>query len=293
MKKLEKTEKVLENLRLEFKEEDYLEYLKGNISLKDIYCKFNCSENELRYLFKERKYLSRQAYRESKINKYIFDNINSSDSAYILGFYIADGCISNNKFIISLQEQDKEILDKIRDVMSPITNLNYCKKRINNYGITTHAMYKFSFACKYITDKLECLGFGKDKTNKAKSIKNIIPKKFMWDFIRGYWDGDGCISSSETTKKYKTQSGDIKEYKHTNIGFTIISKDKLILDELNSFFHEENINTHVYPDSKGNYLIGTHSLSEIVKIYEKIYTNSNLYLNRKYEKFKQIMETPR
>lgn len=119
--------------------------------------------------------MSRNVARKSAIKEDIFDVINSEESAYILGFYIADGCISNNKFIIALQEQDKEILEKIRDIMSPVTKLNFIKERVNKYKITTHSMYRFAFTCKHITDKLEELGYGKGKTDKEKTIKNIVP----------------------------------------------------------------------------------------------------------------------
>lgn len=287
MKKTKETEAMLQNLRETFTDEDYNKYLSGDLKLKDIYMQFNCTENVLRYLFKERNYLSRGTARKSAIKEDIFDIINSEESAYILGFYIADGCISNNKFIIALQEQDKEILEKIRDIMSPITKLNLTKERVNKSGIITHPMYKFAFACKHITERLEELGYGKGKTEKEKTIKNIVPYEYMWHFIRGYWDGDGCISASETIKKVNG-----KEYHHTNIGFTIISKDKNILEEINNFYKQEGIDSYIYPDNKGNYLVGTHSLPEIEKIYFKLYNNCSLFLKRKRDKFDKIMKIP-
>lgn len=115
----------------------------------------------------------------------------------------------------------------------------------------------------------------------------------MWDFIRGYWDGDGNINFSEVTKNVTLKNGETTSYQYTNVGFTIISKDSLILEELNEFFLESGISTHVYPDNKGNYLVGTHSRSEVEKIYNNLYTPSNFYLNRKRIKFDEIMKIPR
>lgn len=177
--------------------------------------------------------------------------------------------------------------------MSPITKLCYRKERTNKAGITTHPMYSFSFACKEIVSRLEELGFGQKKTYLEKSIKNIVPKELMWDFIRGYWDGDGNINSSEVIKNVTLKNGENTSYQYTNISFTIISKDPLILEELNEFFLESGISTHVYPDNKGNYLVGTHSKAEVEKIYDHLYTSSNLYLNRKRIKFDEIMKIPR
>ena len=288
IKKTAKTEQMLEILRQNFTDEDYKEYILGNLKMKDVYEKYEVNQNAMDYFFAEKGYVKRSTLRKENIKIDIFNPVNTPEAAYILGFYIADGCLNGNKFVITLNEKDKEILEKIRDYMSPITKLIYKKETINKQGIVSHPMYSFAFTCKEIVSRLEDLGLGKNKTYLSKSIKNVVPKELMWDFIRGYWDGDGCISSSNVTKNVKETS-----YNYINIGFTIISKDPDILNEMNEFFIEEGINTHVYPDSKGNYLVGTHSKSEIEKIYNKLYTSSNLFMERKRTKFNEIMTTSR
>lgn len=256
--------------------------------MKDVYEKYKVNQNAVDYFFAEKGYVKRSTLRKENIKTNIFNPVNTPEAAYILGFYIADGCLNGNKFVITLNEKDKEILEKIRDYMSPITKLIYKKETINKQGIVSHPMYSFAFSCKEIVSCLEDLGLGKNKTYLSKSIKNVVPKELMWDFIRGYWDGDGCISSSNVTKNVKETS-----YNYINIGFTIISKDPDILNEMNEFFIEEGINTHVYPDNKGNYLVGTHSKPEIEKIYNKLYTSSNLFMERKRTRFNEIMTTSR
>ncbi len=288
IKKTAKTEQMLEILRQNFTDEDYKEYILGNLKMKDVYEKYEVNQNAMDYFFAEKGYIKRSTLRKENIKTNIFNPVNTPEAAYILGFYITDGCLNGNKFVITLNEKDKEILEKIRDYMSPITKLIYKKETINKQGIVSHPMYSFAFACKEIVSCLEDLGLGKNKTYLSKSIKNVVPKELMWDFIRGYWDGDGCISSSNVTKNVKETS-----YNYINIGFTIISKDPDILNEMNEFFIEEGINTHVYPDNKGNYLVGTHSKSEVEKIYNKLYTSSNLFMERKRTRFNEIMTTSR
>ena len=288
LKKTAKTEQMLEILRQNFTDEDYKEYILGNLKMKDVYEKYEVNQNAMDYFFAEKGYVKRSTLRKENIKIDIFNPVNTPEAAYILGFYIADGCLNGNKFVITLNEKDKEILEKIRDYMSPIAKLIYKKETINKQGIVSHPMYSFAFACREIVSCLEDLGLGKNKTYLSKSIKNVVPKELMWDFIRGYWDGDGCISSSNVTKNVKETS-----YNYINIGFTIISKDPDILNEMNEFFMEEGINTHVYPDNKGNYLVGTHSKSEVEKIYNKLYTSSNLFMERKRTKFNEIMATSR
>ena len=288
IKKTAKTEQMLEILRQNFTDEDYKEYILGNLKMKDVYEKYEVNQNAMDYFFAEKGYVKRSTLRKENIKTDIFNPVNTPEAAYILGFYVADGCLNGNKFVITLNEKDKEILEKIRDYMSPIAKLIYKKETINKQGIVSHPMYSFAFACREIVSCLEDLGLGKNKTYLSKSIKNVVPKELMWDFIRGYWDGDGCISSSNVTKNVKETS-----YNYINIGFTIISKDPDILNEMNEFFMEEGINTHVYLDNKGNYLVGTHSKSEVEKIYNKLYTSSNLFMERKRTKFNEIMATSR
>ena len=191
IKKTAKTEQMLEILRQNFTDEDYKEYILGNLKMKDVYEKYKVNQNAVDYFFAEKGYVKRSTLRKENIKTNIFNPVNTPEAAYILGFYIADGCLNGNKFVITLNEKDKEILEKIRNYMSPITKLIYKKETVNKQGIISHPMYSFAFSCKEIVNKLEKLGLGKNKTYLNKSIKNIVPKELMWDFIRGYWDGDG------------------------------------------------------------------------------------------------------
>lgn len=293
MPKTQKTLNELNNLRNNFSSQDYENYLNGDLKLKDIYKIFNCCENSFDYFLQEKGWLGRIAAIRSSTKHDFFNTIDTSEKAYILGFYIADGCLVKNKICFSLNLEDLQILKDIKNYLCPITKISYTKERINKSGILSHSMCKISITSDEMSKTLEKYGLGHRKTYLAKSIKNIIPNELMWDFIRGYFDGDGCVSASDTTKKHITKTGEEKVYHHWNIGFTIISKDRMILDEINEFFIKEGIDTHVYPDTRENFLVGTHSLEEVKKIYNKLYTTSNLYLQRKKEKFNKIMKIPR
>jgi len=57
-------------------------------------------------------------------NEHFFDEINTEAKAYVLGFFFADGCNQNrdyssgqNAISFTQLEQDKDILDKIKEVM--------------------------------------------------------------------------------------------------------------------------------------------------------------------------------
>ena len=56
-----------------------------------------------------------------------FDKIDTEEKAYILGLLYADGCnqTERNSVIISLKEDDKEILEKITLLIQPTKPLQY------------------------------------------------------------------------------------------------------------------------------------------------------------------------
>ena len=126
-----------------------------------------------------------------------FNKIDSEEKAYILGFYIADGSVHKGdshqgyKFSIGISALDVDILEKIRDILSPNANINFSEERVNNYGIKTNTMCKISISSKDIVNTLCDLGLGENKTYLTKSIINIVPNELMFHFIRGYFDGDG------------------------------------------------------------------------------------------------------
>ena len=288
-----KTLNEIKILNENFSDLDYQKYLNGELKLKDVYSKYSCTQNSLMYIFKERGYITRREYLKTSVNETIFDNINSKEAAYLLGFYIADGSLSGNYFAIALNEKDKNTLEMLKNIIAPNYRLSFASERVNKQGIKTNPMYRLSIYNKHISNVLNSYNFGKNKTYNNKSINKIVPKEFMWHFIRGYWDGDGCISKSNTIKRHMTKNGEQKEYYHTNIGWTIISKDKLILEELNLFINTFGISTYIYPDTKENFLIGTHSIQEIQKIYNYLYKDSkNLRMERKFKKFTEIMKIP-
>jgi len=266
------------------------------ISFKEFCTKYHVSDSTMRIFFKENNLELISSRKSNTIQHDYFNKINTAEKAYIFGMYIADGYISisksSSRFGISLNVNDIELLTKIRDILSPLSKLYFEKARINAQGIKSNPMYKLIISSKTICDKLNQYNCGKNKTNLLKSIKNIIPKEYMFDFIRGYFDGDGCITTNSVRKRYLTKDGTSKIYNYTNVSFSIISKDWLILEEVKEFLSAHISKINLYQESRGNWLLTVNRKSEVKKLYSLLYYNNSLLcLNRKYQKFKQIMET--
>lgn len=122
----------------------------------------------------------------------------SSDMAYVLGFFAADGnliCTKRNTHFLSICSLDRDILKAILHSMSSEHALS---KRSARSG----SVYRFQIGSKVLYEDLTHLGFEQRKSNRMRVPS--IPDQYFWDFVRGYFDGDGNVWIGNVNKKRKT-----------------------------------------------------------------------------------------
>lgn len=123
-------------------------------------------------------------------NPSYFSKIDTADKAYYLGLLMSDGYIMttlyNKEVGLALQSKDKYILDKLNSIISP-------EKKVSKYKNS----YKWKVISQQMYNDLRKYGISKKKSNTEYTYPKI-PQKFDRDFIRGYFDGDGCISIKST-----------------------------------------------------------------------------------------------
>src|SRR3989344_8046642 len=112
----------------------------------------------------------------------------SSEMAYVLGFFAADGnMIKNNRggHYIAFYSNDKELLIKVKNMLAANHKIGLKKQ-----ALPKHPAYQIQIGSKEIYFDLLKLGL---VPNKSLVLKvPVIPKKFIKHFVRGYFDGDGC-----------------------------------------------------------------------------------------------------
>lgn len=122
--------------------------------------------------------------------------------AYVLGFWFADGYMRHEKsYRVSFNSQDYELLVQVRKCMSS-TNLIY----------QTHSKkskrpdYQLIIFSKKLHAKLLDLGGKRCKSRTINFPK--VPNKYLPDFIRGYFDGDGSVfyTTYRSTKNKKMRT---------------------------------------------------------------------------------------
>lgn len=142
---------------------------------------------------------------EIKINENIFDEIDTEEKAYWLGFLYADGTISSQspnkrsrfEVKLALKYSDISHLKKFNVFME--------YKGMNLKAISQNSTLgiKWAISNKHLWETLNNLGCVPKKSLilKYPDISIFKNKNFIFDFIRGYNDGDGCISYSVCNDK--------------------------------------------------------------------------------------------
>ena len=114
----------------------------------------------------------------------------SPEMAYVLGFFAADGSMIRNKrggHFIEFTIIDRVVLEVIR---STIGSTHKIKTRERNKGVWK-TQYRLQIGSKEWFADLVKLGFTPSKSNTVHFPS--VPRRCLGDFVRGYFDGDGCV----------------------------------------------------------------------------------------------------
>ena len=206
-----------------------------------------------------------------KLNEEFFDS-QTPTSAYVLGWIYSDGTLRKNRYQIKIVSNDIEVLEKIKNLMS--TNHKIYKTLRKNRSKPTYSLVLDS---KHLYQQLIKIGL---TPNKSKTLSfPILLQKVMPYFIRGYFEGDGCIWHDNFPIKGKL-------FKRIRASFTSGSYSMLLgLREFlvkkiglsNCKIRTQHIN-HGYDISWSN--------KDTQKLFKYIYKdNLDMCLKRKYEKF--------
>ena len=131
--------------------------------------------------------------RTYSVNEEYFDNIDTQNKAYFLGFLFADGNNGMQKTTISLslQEKDRDILEKLRiDAGSnkPLRFISSERKRNNGEGYNYKDKYALTVCNKHWCERLSELGCVPNKSLVLK-FPDYLSDDMLPHFIRGYFDG--------------------------------------------------------------------------------------------------------
>lgn len=207
-------------------------------------------------------------------NSNYFEDIDSMDKAYWLGVMYSDGCVyeySNGRYIISLEMIDKEHIEKFKNALN--SDHKVCAIYHKGYE-NAKLSYSIHICDNKIANDLINLGCIPKKSLYLSKIPDI-PQEFIYDFIRGVVDGDGCISYKTTKDSYSFMLTGASPLFLKNI-MKLLEIDKLSLIQV----------------TETTYQISCSKSDDIYRILNKLYEHSTetTRLDRKYNKYQEFIQ---
>lgn len=207
-----------------------------------------------------------------------FESIKNETEAYIMGLIMSDGWVTSNRQIgIRLNIKDKNVLYKIASYFSENINL----KKNGNF-----CLFKIS-SCEAFYN-LKKYGITTNKTYDNLRIPEM-DEELIRHFIRGYFDGDGTIYVDRSFLIYNICS--------INEEFLIQIQNVLSNNGIYSSINKEVrkgkkmfVVDHYCQDCKNMYRLFIRRKSELIKFHEFMYDKSTIFMERKYNKYRDNIE---
>lgn len=196
-----------------------------------------------------------------------FDNIDTQEKAYMVGFLLADGYVMdlfaghkrNPLWAIQLHRKDEYILESFRQLVGVHHGL---------YHTATRPTVLLVVSSAHMTQELAKYNVVPRKSFITSFPSDTIPRELYRHVIRGIFDGDGCISGAACT---------------------FFGKSQLVFD-VRQILHEEiDVNYNgVFTKDDGVHQFSFSSKKDVTAFYHYLYDGATLFLTRKKDRFEQL-----
>jgi len=208
---------------------------------------------------------------------------------YLIGFLQGDGCHSKStrnrgKVVIEISKRDEDILNKIESFLSPIWNCGFGSRardiQINGYNYTNKDFVSLCVCDVSFRSEIQAyVPIGKKSNILIPPCDNSQLDQVK-HYLRGYMDADGSIGLTNRSPQipfvsFTVSSEQIKSFIVENI-FLVLGIEK----RLNRNQRDNLYNIVLYRE-------------DAVEYAKYLYSNSELHLNRKYEKFGEVQRWQR
>lgn len=255
--------------------DEYLNTPEKERSLTKLGNKYGVRRQKISEWLKDNGYEVINYQNRCRIDETIFDNIDTEEKAYWLGFLYADGNISTigNRLEMNLSIKDLDHMFKFKRFLKLESEI-----RIDNND-STSIKCRISVRNKHIWDQLNNKGCVPCKSLILKFPDKSIFKseKLIYDFIRGYCDGDGSLGISI-----------IKNSNNHQCWLSFVgTKDFLngIQNFLGIIGTIRNKSCANWSNQAWELKYGGTKARQIARL---LYENSSIYLDRKYNKYLQF-----
>ena len=251
-------------------------YLSGE-SLTQISKDVKIDRHKLSYLFKEDGIDIRQNGQKHFYDETYFEVIDTEEKAYWLGFLYADGNVSRygkHEVKVALAYKDLHHVERfantlLLDKTDSITSTYEAKIKGKKFPSA-----KVCIDSKVICQQLKKLGCVPNKSLILTfPTEEQVPSYLIRHFVRGYFDGDGSVST-------------IRNGRCVTINFI---GTKSFIESLLEIFHkvctDYGADTYDQKKNQESWQLQKSKYDTVKEIYEYMYKDATIYLERKYQRF--------
>ena len=201
--------------------------------------------------------------------------------AYVVGYFAADGsmlCNRRGAHFIEFYGTDKELIVLVRDLLKSNHKIS-----IRNRNPLEKTGYRLQLGSKELYTDLFKLGMTPAKSKTLTLPK--IPSTVFAHFLRGYFDGDGCVYFKKHFAKDRQKKRWVFTVRFTSGSYTFLS-------DLLSSLKKKTVNGGFITSKKGGHeLVFSHR--DGLALFHLMYDNTShrSYLSRKYKLFKKAIQT--
>ena len=215
-------------------------------------------------------------------DEHYFDTIDSPNKSYYLGIIYADGWVSNHlrqdgksasyEFGMQLQRNDRYILEQLNSELGGVHSIKdferNCIILTNHFPSYTQSSILRIYSKHFVTSLM------KHNIATDKSYADIFPiveDNLFCHFIRGYFDGDGCVYANKYGKP---------QIHFTAFGDSFLSYIQSKLDSL------YGIRSSIYAENENKHRLMIFRKDDVNRFFDVIYgSGCNIKMLRKYNKY--------
>lgn len=255
------------------------ELYKDGVSAKQLGYKYNIDKRRIQKWAASRGQLrlKNDSHRFTNFNENIFDKIDTSAKAYWLGFFYADAYNSDktNTFCLTLCDNDFNHLVKLSNFVGlPIDKIISYEFKNKSRTNKIYRACSLKLYSKHICQVMTKLGCPRAKSFTI-TYPDWMPKELHSHFIRGMFDGDGCLTYRKNQKEWK--------WSLASTDVCCNSIKQILLNEIGLNVNYRNISL----SGRNTCELESSGNEKITKIMNWLYIDSSVEtrLDRKYDKF--------
>lgn len=247
--------------------QEYINTPESERSAAAIARKYGLNRKTIIAYAKEAGFTPTQHHNKPDFNNTAFDEIDTEEKAYWLGFLYADGfiCAKSNHVGLTLALADIEHLKKYNKFLNYPKGLVVKQNGVDKQGQPLWAC-STEFRDSHMWEALNSKGCVPNKSLiiKFPDIKMFKDPSLVRHFVRGYWDGDGSLGI------------------YNNINYVSVIGTQSLLNGIQEYCGIPGYMRHKSGENEAVHCLKYTNLKAF-KVATWLYEGATIYLDRKYE----------